>query len=582
MQRFLLITLAFILLPFGNTNAQQTEQERIKAKPYGLAMHGAAKYNADDTHLDYANPDAPKGGTLKIAAIGSFDTLNPYSIKGKAAQGLNLVYDRLMARVWDEPFTMYPLIAERFEMPEDRSSITFHINPKARFHDGNPITPDDVLFSFETLKNEGRPNMRRVYKLITNASKTGKNGVKFEFSEGYDRETALILALMPVLSKTYWADRTFDSTTLDIPLLNGPYKIKEFDIGRRITFERVENYWAADLLTNVGHHNFDEIIYDYYRDDSVAFEGFTSGDVTMRRENDLRKWMDAYDFQGVKSGKAVKQALPHGRPEKTRGFIFNTRRAPFDDIRTRQALQLLFDRDTLNKVLFKGEKKKINSFFPNSEFESQTSDNTPPVNARANMRKAQQLLKDAGWSVENGKQTKNGEAMSFELLLQTPEDEKLALHFQQNLKRLGIDMRIRVADSAGFFRRLTGYDYDMILHHWQSSLSPGTEQLLYWGCEAANQEGRFNYSGICDPEIDELAAAVANTKQRSELVETMRALDTKLLDAHIMVPLFYTGNDKVAFWKPIAHPEKTPLYGMVMETWWADNQNADGENKPAP
>ena len=574
MYRLLITTLALLCFSQSSLADDQTiDTPALNAPSFGLAMHGEAKYGADNTHLDYANPDAPKGGKLKVAAIGTFDTLNPFSIKGKAAEGLNNVYDRLMARVWDEPFTMYPLIAERVETPQDRSSITFHINPKARFHDGSAITPDDVLFSFETMKNEGRPNMRRVYKLATSAEKTGDNGVKFAFGEGYDRETALIFALMPVISKDYWSDKTFDSTTLDIPVLNGPYKIKSFDTGRSITYERVKDYWAKDLLTNVGHHNFDEITYDYYRDDSVAFEGFSSGDITIRREGDLRKWMDAYNFGGIQSGETVKEALPHGRPEKTRGFIFNTRRAPFDDIRVREALQLLFDRHTLNKVLFKNEKKFITSFFPNSEFEAiayRTAPENTPSDSRANMRQASQLLKDAGWSVENGKQMKNGEALSFELLLQTPEDEKLALHFQQNLKRLGIEMRIRVTDSAGFFRRLTAYDYDMILHHWQSSLSPGTEQLLYWGCDAAKQEGRFNYAGICDPEIDKLAAAVANTKDRKDLVETMRALDAKLLEAHIMVPLFYTGNDKVAYWKPITHPEQTPLYGMVMETWWSD------------
>ncbi|MCB9983315.1 MAG: ABC transporter substrate-binding protein [Rhodospirillales bacterium] len=551
---------------------------QARAETFGLAMHGQTKYDANATHLDYANPDAPKGGTLKIAEIGTFDTLNPFSIKGKAAMGLNLVYDRLMARVWDEPFTMYPLIAERVEIPDDRSSITVHINPKARFHDGSPITADDVIFSFETLKAEGRPNMRQVYKLVETVEKRDEKTVHFTFGEGYDRETVMILTLMPVLSKTYWTDRTFDQTTIEPPLATGPYRIKNFEVGRYITYERVPDYWAADLLPNVGHNNFDEITYEYYRDDSVSFEAFASGDTDLRREGDIRKWFDAYDFPAVQNGEVIKEALPHSRPEKTRGLIFNTRRAPFDDIHVREALELLLDRYQINKTLFNHEKKFIASYFPNSEFEALAHVAPPentPTDLRKNMRRASSLLKQAGWSIANGIQTKNDRPFSFELLLQHPEDEKLALHFQQNLKRLGIDMRVRVADSAQFIRRLQAYDYDMVLHHWQSSLSPGTEQLLYWGCEAAQQQGRFNYAGICTPEIDALAAKIAQTVSRDELVETMRTLDTRLLEGHYMIPLFYLGKDFVARKAAIRRPESTPLYGMVMETWWMET---DGDN----
>ncbi len=540
-------------------------------KQFGLAMHGAPKYSDDHTHLDYANPDAPKGGKITMAALGTFDTINPYSIKGKAAQGLHFVYDRLMRRVWDEPFTMYPLIAERYEMPEDRSSITFHINPAARFHDGSPITADDVLFSFETLKESGRPNMRRVYRLVEKAEKQG-NAVHFAFGEGYDRETALILALMPVLSKAYWEDKDFDSTTLDDIALNGPYKIKEIDPGRSITYARVQDYWAKDLLPHVGHYNADEITYDYYRDDSVAFEAFASSNQDIRREGDIAKWSQNYDFPAVKDGRVLQKALPHGRPEKARGFIFNTRRTPFDNVRVREALSLLLDRQTINHLLFGNQKRLIESYFPNSPFESLEAPRTAPQDARSAMREASRLLKESGWNVENGQQVKDGQPLSFEVLLQHPEDEKLALNFQQSLKRLGIDMSIRVTDSADFLRRLRAYDYDMVLHHWQSSLSPGTEQRLYWGCEAAKQEGRFNYAGICTPEIDALAASIADTKTRDALVTAMQKLDTKLLAGHYMIPLFYIGKDFVAHNTKIKHPDNTPLYGMVLETWWIDDQ----------
>ncbi len=569
---FLLI---FCLFPHGISNADTPLEIENIVNIVGLAMHGAPKHSAADTQYAYANPGAPKGGKIKMDAIGTFDTLNPYSLKGKAPIGMNLVYDRLMSRNWDEAFTMYPLIAESYELPEDRSSITFHLNPKARFHDGSPITADDVLFSFETLKTEGRPNMRKVYRLVSKAEKRGDRAVHFEFAQGHDRETALIIAMMPVLSKTYWENRTFDSTTLEIPLLNGAYRIKSFDVGKSITYQRNPDYWAADLLANKGHNNFDEITYDFYRDDTVAFEAFTSGNLDLRREANLRKWNTAYNFPRIQSGEIIKQDLQHGRPEKTTAFIFNTRKELFSDIRTREALTLLLDRRQINKILFNNTQKFITSYFPNSEFESIAHRSPPenqPFDLRANLRRASALLKEAGWNVADGVQMKDGKPFSFELLLQHPEEEKIALNFKQNLKRLGIHMNIRVADSAGFIRRLQTYDYDMVLHFWQTSLSPGTEQILYWGCEAAKQEGRFNYAGICTPEIDRLSAAVAFTKTREELVSTMRALDAELLKGNYIAPLFYSGADYVAFKKNIKHPEATPLYGLVLESWWMEPQ----------
>ncbi|MGH1397865.1 MAG: extracellular solute-binding protein [Alphaproteobacteria bacterium] len=538
---------------------------------FGISMHGAPKYAPTNTHLTYTNPNAPKGGNVTIAAIGTFDTINPFSIKGKAAQGLNLIYDRLMARVWDEPFTMYPLIAQSYEMPDDRSAITFHLNPAARFHDSTPITAADVLFSYKTLKESGRPNMRRVYRLV-DTTKIKDNSITFTFDEGHDRETALILAMMPVLSKSYWQDKTFDSTTLDATNANGPYRIKSIDAGRSITYERVKDYWAADFLTNKGHHNFDQITYDYYRDDGVALEAFAAAEQDYRRENDIAKWSQNYDFPAIQNGTIIKKALPHSRPERTRGFIYNTRRAPFDDIRVRESLSLLLDRHKINQLLFNNQKQLINSYFPNSEFEAGTAP-TQPRNIRTNMRKASALLKDAGYTVTNGKQTKDGAPLTFALLIKNPEDEKIALNFKQSLNRLGITMSIRITDSADFLRRIQGYDYDLVLHHWQSSLSPGTEQTLYWGCEAAEQKGRFNYAGICDPQIDALAAAVANTTTRESLVQTMQKLDAELLKGHYMIPLFHKGEDYIAHNKALKHPKETPLYGTVFETWWMEQRD---------
>lgn len=541
---------------------------------YGLAMTGSPKYSANSTHFDYANPDAPKGGTLKQAAIGTFDTLNPYNIKGKAAQGMELVTDRLMARVWDEPFTMYPMIAEKIDVPADRSSITYYINPKARFHDGSPILADDVLFTFETLMEFGRPNMRRIYKLVTKAEKLDDRTVKFSLGEGYDRETVMILSLMPVLSKAYWSDKKFDETTLTPFLSNGAYKITSVDPGRKITYERVKDYWAADLLPNKGHYNLDRISYDYFRDDSVAFEAFKTGDLNFRREWDAGQWRTGYDIPAVTSGKAVVEPLQHGRPDRVRAFIFNTRRAPFTDIRVREALNLLFDFEWVNKSLYDGMYHRIESYFPNTELAS--PDNQPqPVNAtpeqkRTNMIKADALLKSAGWILKNGQRVheKTGAPMRFEIMLDDPSNEKIALSFVRSLKRMGITANLRTLDSAAFLGRLNDYDFDMTLYYWMSTLSPGTEQYLYWSCEAANQPSRWNYAGICDKNIDLLSQSIPAAKTREELVQRVRALDHALIAGTYMIPLYYNPQDFVAYWQPLAHPDKMPLYGTVLETWW--------------
>ncbi len=537
----------------------------------GLAMHGKPKYGPSAKTLDYVNPDAPKGGTLKMAGIGTFDTVNPFSIKGKAAEGLALVYDRLMTRVWDEPFTMYPLIAESVDVPDNRSSITFHLNPKAKFHDGSPITADDVVFSFETLKTEGRPNMRRVYQLVKTVEKPDASSVKFSLGEGYDRETVMILAMMPVLSKKWWEGKTFDEAVLTPPLGNGPYKIAAIDPGRSITYERVADYWAKDMFPNVGQFNADKIVYDYYRDDTVAFEAFKSGNLDLRREYDAGKWASAYDFPAAKDGRVKLEALPHGRPEKTKGFIFNTRRAPFDDIRVRKALNLLFDFEWANTNLFHGQYKRITSYYPNAELSANAW--TPPVNAtpaerRANMVEADKLLKEAGWVVQNGQRMKDGKPLTFEIILSAPEDEKIALNFKTALMKMGITPTIRVLDAANYIGRMNDYDFDMTLYYWLSTLSPGTEQTLYWGCQAAKEPSRWNYAGICDPEIDKLSKQIADAKDRETLVSTAQALDRKLMDGVYMIPLYYSGNDFIAHKAIIEHPEKTPLYGAVLETWW--------------
>lgn len=571
---------------------------------YALAMHGSPKYNADFTQLDYANAAAPKGGALRQAAIGTFDSLNPFAIKGKPAQGLSFIHDRLMARVWDEPFTLYPLIAEKVDVPEDRSSITFFIDPRAKFQDGTPITADDVIFTFETLRDSGRPNMRRVYKLVSKIEKRDERTVHFEFGEGYDRETVMILGLMPVLSKTWWTGRTFDSSTLDIPNASGPYTVSTVDPGRSITYERVKNYWAADLPVNKGQYNFDKIVFDYYRDDAVAFEAFKAGQIDLRREWDANKWAKGYDVPVISSGQIVKEALPHGRPERVNSLIFNMRRPPFDDVRVREALGLTLDFNWLNNNLFYGLYKQIGSYYPNSALAATGAPDEaqlkilepfradlpaevfgpvwqPPVTGtpnamRENMRKADELLKAAGWIVKDGKRVnaQTGKPFTFEVLLGSPDDEKLALAFTRGLTRLGITANVRVLDAAAFLGRLNEYDYDMVLYYWLSTLSPGTEQILYWGCEAAKQPARWNYAGICTPAIDAVSQQIASAISRDDLVAHVRALDRLLLWGHYMIPLYYPGVDFVAYRNSIHRPETTPLYGMVLETWWESKTKA--------
>lgn len=544
---------------------------------FGLSMVGTPKYNKDSLHLEYANPDAPKGGTLKQSATGTFDTLNPFSIRGQAASGLDLTTARLMARVWDEPFTLYPMIAESVDVPKDRSAITFHLNPKAVFHDGSPITADDVLFSFKTLQKEGRPNMRRIYKMAR-AKLIDKHTIKFTLNDERDRETVMIMAMMPILSKAYWekqkkAGKDFDSTTLDIPLGSGPYKIISTDPGKRIIYERVKDYWGENLLVNKGHHNFNRIIFDYYRDDTVAFESFKKGDLHLRREWNAGKWNSNYKFPAVKQDDIIREELKHGRPDKTRGFIFNTRRAPFDDIRVRQALNLFFDFDWMNKNLFYGQYDRINSFYQGTDL----ARTIPPANRqkmREKMREGNALLEDAGWIIKDGQRVHKdtGDIMAFEILLDNPSDEKIALALTRSLQKMGVHATVRVLDSAAYRGRLTDYNFDMILYYWHSTLSPGTEQYLYWSCESAKQPSRWNYAGICDTDIDRLAQSIPTATSREDLAEKTALLDEKLWAGSYMIPLYHNPVDFVAYWRNLKHPKITPLYGMVVETWWMEPQ----------
>lgn len=563
-----MIRLFLFVFLISSITAIPAKAERL----YALSMHGTS-YNEQSKSLSYVNPHAPKGGTLKQAAIGSFDTLNPFNIKGKPAEGLELVTDRLMARVWDEPFTMVPQIAQSVDVPEDRSSVTFNLNPKAHFHDGSSITAGDVLFSYETLKQYGRPNMRRIYQLAT-PQVINDHAIKFTFGEGYDRETVMIFALMPVLSKAYWTGKNFDETTLTPMLSSGPYKITHVDPGRQIVLERVNDYWGKDLMFTRGQFNFDKVVYDYYRDNSVALEAFNAGALDLRREYDINQWM-TYDFDAFNRAGIKYDAFAHGRPDRVRGFIMNTRRAPFDDIKVREAMSLLFDFEWANRTLFHGQYRRINSFYPNTDLAGH--DYKPPVNETAaqkrdNMKRADALLKDAGWVIKDGRRThtQTGKQMSFEILVDDPSQEKIALSYVNSLKKMGIVARVRALDTTAFRARLNDYDFDMTLYFWLSTLSPGTEQYLYWSCESKDVKGRWNYAGICDPDIDRLSKTIAGAQTRAELQEYTKALDKHLTGGFYAVPLYYSDHDLVAFNGKIHHPVDIPLYGIVLESWWME------------
>jgi microcin C transport system substrate-binding protein len=550
-----------------------------QANDFGIAMHGAPLLSYGD-HFSYANINAPQGGTLKQGYVGTFDTINPFTIKGKAAQGLNFFYDRLTIRSWDEPFTLYPLIAEKISTPADRSSITFTIDKRAKFNDRSPITAHDVAFSFEILRDKGRPNMRQVYKMVTKYDVIDDHTITFHLGADRTRESVMIIAMMPVLSKTYWSKHNFDTTTFDIPVSNGAYKIKSIDAGRRIVFEKNKNYWAKDLSHLRGLYNFDQISFDYFRDDGVAFEAFKSGDIDIRTEIDPAKWQTSYKGLRIDSGQIQKHIIPHKRTERMWGFIFNMRRAPFENANVRKALSLAIDRPWINKNLFHNQYKLTNSFFANSDLSFVQSD-IPERDLRVKLKEADNLLKQAGWVIENGKRINKTtrQPLTFEILIGSPDDEKIALAYKRTLIRLGVDVRLRSLDSTSFRDRLMRYDYDMVLYFWQNSLSPGTEQALNWGCKAAAEDGRFNYAGICTKEIDNIVYKLPDIATREGLVASTRALDKLLIDSNITIPLFHAGVDRIAADKRIGIPATPALYGTVFEALWDKDQTKNTVNK---
>lgn len=521
---------------------------------HAIAMHGKPALEASADHLPYANPNALQGGAIVQGEVGTFDTLNPYTLKGRAISTPDLLFDRLTARSWDEPFTLYGLIAKEIWIAPDRKRIVFKLDPRARFNDGTPITADDVAFTFETLKTQGRPNMRRVYGLVSNVERYNDKTIGFAFKPEADRETPMILAMMPVLSKKDWQGKTFDATTLKPLLASGPYTVAKIDPGRAITYKKTENYWAHDHLTRKFLFSPDTWTVRYFRDATVALEAFKKGDVSFRVETDPGKWSRAYDPRGFK-----KEEIEHNRPDRVRAIIFNMRRKPFDDIRVREALRLAFDRDWILRTQGYGAYKETTSLFPNTDLAAAEK---PLPEARDALKQADALLTQAGYKVQNGRRN-----LTLNLILNEARDEKIALAWRSSLKRLGIDLKIRTLDAVQFTGAVTQFDYDMVLHGWSNSLSPGSEQSVYWSCQAAETPGSFNFAGLCDKDVERALKDLVAAKDRSALRQAARALDSRLWALAPAILLPHMERDFLAYWPDkIAPGPQNALYGFVLES----------------
>lgn len=565
---------------------------------HGLALHGAPKYPADFKHFAYANPDAPKGGEIRLAAIGTFDNLNPFILKGVAAAGSNMVFETLMESSMDEPFSQYGWLAETVSVAPDRSWVAYKIRPEARFHDGKPVTVEDVIFSFETLRDKGHPFYRSYYKDVLKAEKIGAQEVKFTFKEAGNTELPLIMGQLPVLPKHFWADKDFSKTTLNPLLGSGPYKIESAVAGRSISYSRVTDWWGKDLAINRGRYNYDKISYDYYRDSTVALEAFFAHRYDFRVENTAKDWATAYNTPAVKSGAIIKQEIRNQLPAGMQAFVFNTRREIFKDRRVREALGYAFDFEWSNKAVAFGAYKRSTSYFANSELASSglpspeelkilepyrgkipdevfTAEfRLPTTNGsgdnRANLQKAASLLKEAGWILQKGKLINSkGEQFTFEIINESPVFERWVQPFLRNLERLGIKANFRIADTAQYQNLIDEFNFDMTIGVFGQSLSPGNEQRDFWSSAKADVYGSRNLIGIKDPVIDELIEQLIKAPDRQSLIILARALDRVLLWNYFVIPHWYTDSYRVAYWNKFGQPAVAPLYGLgVMDSWW--------------
>lgn len=567
---------------------------------HAVSLIGTPKMPKDFTHFDWVNPDAPKGGTLKVAEIGSFDNLNPFTIQGSVADGVGSIFDGLFASSPDEPSTAYGLVAECVIFPDDFSSATYKLRPEARFHDGSPITPEDVVFSLDALKS-ANPQSALYYKNVVKAEKTGDHEVTFTFDVKGNRELPMILSELTVIPKAYWSAHDITKSSLDVPVGSGPYRIKSFEAGRNIVYERDPNYWAKDLPVSKGQWNFDIVRHDYYRERLPAFEVFKNGLADYWQETSSSAWATQYDFPALKNGYVKKELLPHHRVAGMQSFAFNLRRKQFADSRVRRAFGLAFDFEELNKKLFYGAYTRLSSYFDNSELkptglpqgreleilnevksevppEVFTNEWQPPVNnapddLRNHFREAIKLFRDAGWTLQGGKLTNAaGEQMTAEFLIVQQDFERVVLPYLENLKKLGINAMIRVVDSSQYERRVKSFDFDIIVNSVGQSHSPGNEQRFFFGSAAADQDGSRNVGGIKNPAVDKLIDKIVFAKDRDELVAATHALDRVLMWNFYVVPQWYLAGDRIASWDIFGRPEKLPseVPARIEQTWWID------------
>jgi microcin C transport system substrate-binding protein len=570
------------------------------AATHGMSLFGDLKYGPDFTHFDYVNPNAPSGGTIRYAAIGTYDTLNPFVIKGIPAAGIGGTFDTLTVRSEDEPSSEYGLVAEKIELAPDKLSVLYALRKEARFHDGTPMTPEDVVWTFEILRAKGQPMYRSYYGDVTKVEKEGERGVRFSFKSADNRELPQIIGEMPVLSKAYWSGRDFGNTTLDPPLGSGPYKVETLDPGRSITYRRVADYWAADLPVNKGRHNVDVIRYDYYRDGTIALEAFKAGQYDVRQENSSKNWATGYDSPALRAGLIRKEQIPHQRPSGMQGFGYNLRRPVFQDPRVREALAYAFDFEWSNKNLFYDAYARTRSYFDNSElaatgvpqgeelkileeFRGQipeqafTAEYDPPRydgsgNIRDGQRAALKLLKEAGWTFKGEKlvNDETGQPFEFEILLVQPEFERIVLPVKKNLERMGINVRVRTIDPAQYEKRMQTYDFDMAVVSFGASQSPGNELRDDFGSLAADEQGSRNVLGIKSKVVDELIEELIKAPDRSSLVARTRALDRVLQYGYYVIPHYHVAAFRVAYWDKYRRPAVSPKYAVGLDTWWVD------------
>ncbi|MCD9573058.1 extracellular solute-binding protein [Pseudomonas protegens] len=557
----------------------------------------APKYPANFQHFDFVNPDAPKGGTFRMAGFGSFDSLNPFISKGVPELNIGLVYDTLMAQSLDEPFTEYGLVASKIEKAPDNSWVRFYLRPEARFNDGQPIHAEDVVFSFQTLMSAGSPLYRGYYADVDQVIAEDPQRVLFKFKHTNNRELPLILGQLTILPKHWWQSRDFAKSNLEIPLGSGPYKVTEVKAGRSIRYERVKDYWAKDLPVNRGFYNFDVITSDYYRDNTVALEALKAGQFDYWLEMSAKNWANAYNIPAVAQGRLIKEQIANGNPTGMQGFVFNTRRPMFQDVRVRHALSLLLDFEWSNKQLFNGAYTRTRSYFENSEmaatglpgpeelaileplrgkippqvfdqaFSPSVCDGSGMI--RAQQRQAYQLLQDAGWRIVDDKMVDaQGKPVVIEFLLAQTEFERVLLPFKRNLADLGIDLVIRRVDVSQYITRVRSRDFDMIVGSFPQSNSPGNEQREFWMSSSADKPGSRNYIGLKDPAIDSLVENLINADSRASLVAHAKALDRVLQWGYYVIPNWHIKTWRVAYWDHIGHPKVAPKYDIGINTWW--------------